>query len=252
MLPGWPISGSTLRNRPRLGIVEARVVVIEPDGIEALLAAVAAVAQGGVDAEGLGGGERRSPARAVALPEVGIGQALYQVPAAVGDGDGAAEVIGDGVEPLGLGPAGVDDRNAGQGESPSDTHAAVDIEALGTPQVGHGLAEGAGDGLADAPVAGTVAQGERGAAAGDGECLAEGTPGEAAPVVFRHLATRVVGIPAAVAVDCTHRMRAGTVRAIGVDAAGAPAAGPGAVAASVVAVAAGEAHSPSQRNINRV
>ncbi len=106
-------------------------------------------------------------------------------------------------------------------------------------------------GLAGAPVAGTVVYGDSGVAAGDAQGLAEGTPGEAAPSVFRHLATRVVGIPARVAVHRTHRMRAGTVRAIGVDGASAPAAGPGAVATGIVAVAASEARATGEHNINR-
>jgi len=115
----------------KLRIVEARVVVVEADGIEALLTGVAAVAEAGVDAQRLRGGEGARPARAVALTEVGIGQALDEVPGAVGDGDGAAQVIGDGVEPPGLGPAGVDDRDTGQAQGPSDAHAPVHIEPLG-------------------------------------------------------------------------------------------------------------------------
>jgi len=70
------------------------------------------------------------PARAVALAEVGIGQALDQVPGAVGDGHGAAQMVGDGIETPGLGPAGVDDRDTGQAQGSSDAHAAVRIEPL--------------------------------------------------------------------------------------------------------------------------
>ena len=152
----------------------------------------------------------------------------------------------------GPGPAGVDEGDIGQAQGSSDAHAAVHIEPLGPAEVGYGLAHGAGDGLPDAMVAGTVVQGEGGAAAGDACGLAEGTPGEAAISVADHLAVGVVAVAAAVAVDRAQRMGAGTVGAVAVVVAGAVGTGPGAVAggtvaAGIVAVALGEGAAATER-----
>jgi len=158
---------------------------------------------------------------------------------------GAAQVVFDGIQQLGLGPAGVDDGQARKAERAPQAGVPRHRQPLGPLQVVHALAR-LGDGLFVAGVVGAVVEVDGVRPFRDLPGLAEGGPVKAAPRPAAHLAARGVAVVAAVT-GAGQRMRAGTARPVAVGGAIAVQARLGAVAARIVGVAAGEGCARARR-----